>query len=295
MMLRHLSLKQVGTVLSLKTAVETYAGTLTASERRLVEALLSSPSEAALLSAADLAARAGTHQATAVRLAQKLGYRGYPELRARLQADLLRPAPAARLQRRLERSEPGVLAALVAAEIEALGALPAHVSQGELDEAAATLRGAERVFLFAQGNARVLAELLERRLRRSGLRTVGLSGSGRDLAEQLVTLSAEDAVLAFAFHREPPGLSELLEVAQGVGARTLLISDPFGSTVRPRPERVLAAPRGEPGTFQTLAVPMAICNALVLTLAHNDDGHSVAALERLAGLLERFDPSPRTP
>lgn len=282
-------------MLSLKTVVETYAGTLTASERRLVEALLSSPGEAALLSAADLAARVGAHQATAVRLAQKLGYRGYPELRARLQADLLRPAPAARLQRRLEQSEPGVLAALVAGEVEALQALPAHVSQGDLERAAALLREAERVFLFAQGNASVLAELLERRLRRSGLRTVGLSGSGRDLAERLVTLSPGDLIVAFAFHREPAGFTQLLEVAQGVGARVLLVSDPFGSTVRPRPELVLAAPRGEPGVYQTLAVPMAVCNALVLTLAAQDDGLSVAALERLAGLLERFDPPPRTP
>lgn len=281
-------------MLSLKTAVETYAGTLTASERRLVEALLSSPNEAALLSAADLAARAGAHQATAVRLAQKLGYRGYPELRARLQADLLRPEPAERLKRRLERSQAGVLAALVESEVEALQELPKHVSQEDLERAADLLRGAERVFLFAQGNAAPLAELLERRLRRSGLRTARLSGSGRDLAEGLVPLSPQDLVVAFAFHREPAGLVPLLEVAQGVGAATLLISDPFGSTVRPPPTLVLAVPRGEQEVFHTLSVPMALCNALVLTLAARDGGGSVAALGRLAGLLERFDPVPHT-
>lgn len=282
-------------MLSFKTVVETYTGTLTASEKRLVEALLSSPNEAALLSAADLAARAGAHQATAVRLAQKLGYRGYPELRARLQADLLTPKPAERLRRRLERSQPGVLASLVESEVEALRTLPEHVSEADLERAADLLNGSERVFLFAQGNACILTELLERRLRRSGLRTVGLSGSGRDLAERLVTLGPHDAVIAFAFHREPAGLEQLLRVALEVGARTVLVSDPFGSTVRPRPELVLAAPRGEQEVFQTLAVPMAVCNALVLTLASRDGGHSVAALDRLAGLLERFEPSPRTP
>ena len=281
-------------MISLKNVVETYAGVLTVSERRLVETILSSPSEAALLSAADLAARAGAHQATAVRLAQKLGYRGYPELRARLQADLLRPEPAERLKRRLERSQPGVLAALVESEVEALQGLLTHVSQGDLERAADLLGGAERVFLFAQGNAAILAELLERRLRRAGRRTVRLSGSGRDVAEGLVTLTPQDLVVAFAFHREPAGLVPLLEVAHGVGAASVLISDPFGSTVRPPPTLVLAAPRGEQEVFHTLSVPMALCNALILTLAARDGGASVAALEQLAGLLERFDPAPRS-
>lgn len=279
-------------MLSLKTVVETYEGTLTASEKRLVHALLSNPNEAALLSAAELSARARAHQATAVRLAQKLGYRGYPELRARLQADLLQPEPAARLQRRLERSQAGILSALAGSEAEALGALSAHVSQAQLERAADLLIGAEQVFLFAQGHATSLAGLLDRRLRRSGFRTVVLGGSGRDLAEGVLSLGASDALLAFAFHREPEGLTQLLEVALEAGAPTVLVSDPFGSTVRPPPELVLAAPRGEAEAFQTLSVPMAICNALVLTIAARDNGRSVEALERLAGLLARFEHAP---
>lgn len=283
-------------MLSLKTAVETYEGTLTAAEKRLVHALLSNPNEAALLSAAELSARARAHQATAVRLAQKLGYRGYPELRTRLQADLLQPEPATRLQRRLQRSEAGILSALVESEAEALQALPGYVSQAQLEHAAGLLIRARHVFLFAQGHACSLSELLDRRLRRSGFQTVLLQGSRRDLAEHLLTLSPSDTLLAFAFHREPEGLTQLLSHAHEVGAPTVLISDLLGSVVRPPPELVLAAPRGEAEAFQTLSVPMAICNALVLTIAALDDGRSVETLERLAGLLARFEkPSPRTP
>lgn len=283
-------------MLSLKTTVETYDGTLTASEKRLVQALLSRPNEAALLSAAELSARAGVHQATAVRLAQKLGYRGYPELRTRLQTDLLQGEPASRLQRRLERSRAGILAALVESEVEALQALPTYVSQEQLERAAALLIGAERVFLFAQGHASSLSELLDRRLRRSGFQTVVLGSSRRDLAEHLLGLGANDAMLAFAFHREPDYLGHLLSYAREVGASTLLVSDPLGSTVRPQPDLVLAAPRGEAEAFQTLSVPMAICNALVLSIAALDKGRSVETLERLAGLLARFEHAPpRTP
>lgn len=283
-------------MLSLKTTVETYRGTLTASEKRLVHALLSDPTEAALLSAAELSARAEVHQATAVRLAQKLGYRGYPELRAQLQSDLLKGEPAARLQRRLERSEGGVLEALISSEIAALQALTSYVSQAQLDEAARLLIGARRVFLFAQGHATSLAELLSRRLRRSGFEVGVLSPFGRDLAEGVLALGEGDALLAFAFHREPKGLGALLAHAQGVGARTVLVSDLLGTTLRPAPDVLLAAPRGAEQEFTTLSVPMALVNALVLTVAQLDDGRSVRSLERLAGLLAHLDePPPHTP
>src|SRR3546814_11075156 len=58
---------------------------LTNSDRRIIEILLAQQSEAAFLSAAQLAERAQVHETTATRLAQKLGFAGYPELRAHLQ------------------------------------------------------------------------------------------------------------------------------------------------------------------------------------------------------------------
>jgi len=284
-------------MISLKSVLETYEGRLTAAERRLVQVLLSSPAEAAMLSAAELSARAAVHQATAVRLAQKLGYRGYPELRTQLQADLLRaPDPATRIRRRLARADDGdLLSALVQSEVDALRTLPGHVTQAQLDEAARLLIRAGRVFLFAQGHATSLVDLMDRRLRRSGFDTVDLRHRRRDLAEHLLSLRPSDALLAFAFHREPPELAAVLEHAREVGAPTVLISDLLGSVVRPAPTLTLAAPRGAEAEFQTLCVPMAICNALVLTVAKLDEGTSVGALERLAELLERFEGDPGNP
>lgn len=274
-----------------RETVEQHEGRLTESDRRLVTELLVRPEEGAFLSIDDLSSRAEVHPATVVRLAQKLGFGGYPALRSALQADLIeRLEPAERVRRRIADPEQAeVLGGLVADELAALADLPRRVPQAQLDEAARLLIDARRVFLFGQYHATALVDLLDRRLRRSGFDTVRLAGQGRELAEHTLSLSPRDAVIALGFRRRPPGLAALLGHARDIGAKTVLVSDEIGPLLRPAPTLVLAAPRGgASGEFQSLTVPMAICNALVLTIARHDGGRSLEALDRLGGLIERF-------
>ncbi len=59
--------------------------------------------------------------------------------------------------------------------------------------------------------------------------------------------------------------------------------------IRPAPQTLLAAPLGSEGEYHSLAVPMTIAEALVITVARIDDGSSQDAQQKLVDLLERFD------
>lgn len=264
---------------------------LTRADRQLLDVVLSHPTEAAFLGGGQVAARAGVHQATATKLAQKLGYDGYPHLREALQHELLQGAtPAERVRRRLEHTGgESLLEALVADEAAALADLPRHVPAERLDAAAQLLLDARHAHLYGRGNAAVLTELLHRRLRRYGLRSTPLPSSGRDLAEALVGLGEDDVVVAFAFRRAPRHLGVLLQRARAAGARSLLVTDTLGPTVAPAPDVVLAAPRGSGREFQSLTVPMAVTNALVLALARLAPDRTLAALDALRSLLDELD------
>ncbi len=272
-------------------AVQRHEGKLTPSDLRLIDELLHNPTEAAFLSAAALAARAEVHEAAATRLAQKLGYAGYPDLRARLQEDLLALGePAERVQRRLERIADGaILEKLVESEVAALSALPRHVSADDLERAAACVRGSGHIYIFGRGHASSLVDLADRRLRRFGYRTVVLDGDNREIAERALAIGAGDCVLAFAFHRAAAPLGSLLSHGLEAGAKTILVSDLTGATLRPAPDILLAAPRGREEEFQTLSVPMAICNALVLTIAQGNKEPSLLSLSHLAELIDQFE------
>src|SRR3546814_4012135 len=86
---------EIANPMTLLSRIQDRSPRLTNSDRRIIEILLAQQSEAAFLSAAQLAERAQVHETTATRLAQKLGFAGYPELRAQLRKELLEGQDAA--------------------------------------------------------------------------------------------------------------------------------------------------------------------------------------------------------
>ena len=280
------------THMTLLTRIQDHSGRLTDADRRIIEIMLGQQGEAAFLSAAQLADRAQVHETTATRLAQKLGFTGYPDLRAQLQKELLEGQDAAARMRRSVAQVPGggYLADLVGAEIAALDTLLDWVTQGDLDAAADRIAAARRVLIFAQGHATGMASFLQRRLDRFGMTTVMLTGRGRDVAEKLVSLTAEDLVLVLAFRKAPASYPALIAHAREAGAATLLISDLAGPTMAPPADLLLAAPRGRSGSeFQTPTIPMVIVSAILLTIAGRHDRQVVPKLEELADLFSRFE------
>lgn len=263
---------------------------LTETDRRIVSAMRERPHETAFARAAELTGPLGLHESAATRLAQRLGFDGYPQLRDALRTDYLGgDGPAQRVRNRVERAdETDLLAGFLAEEIETLRAVSMHVTQTELDAAASDVLAARRVHLHGQGNAVVLVEQLARRLTRFGLDVVTLTGSRRDVAERAAGLGPDDLLLALAFRRPPGTLLPLLALVARVGARSVLLTDTLVS-LSPRPDVTLAAPRGAGHDFHTLTVPMAIANALVLTIARSAPERTSRSLDRVELLLEQLD------
>lgn len=276
--------------MSLQDVVEQFSGRLTKADRKIVGELLSNPREGAFLSLPELAERARVHPTSAVRLAQKLGYSGYPELRSQLQTEILNvPPPAVRIRERLEHMGDGsLLAALVESEINALRELVGKVSQQNIEAAARAIINARKVFLFGRSHASTLTRLLALRLRRHGYRAAELLGDQDELADGLADLRRKDLVIAFAFQRPASGLLRLLKFSRDMGAKTLVISDHVGAMLRPNPDILLAASRGPRGESQSLTVPLAVCNTLILEVSRLDSGKSLKSLEQLTSVKRRL-------
>lgn len=265
---------------------------LTATDQKIIRALLDHRDETMFLSGPQLAERLSVHEAAATRLAQKLGYKGYPELRAQLQREAMAGQDAAnRMRRSVSQVQGGgYLADLIATEMTALENLQRCVSQEEIDQAADAIVAAKRVFLFAQGHAQSVASFLHRRLDRFGMTTIALTGRGRDVAERLVGLRSGDLVLALAFRKQPQGYAPLMNHAREMGAASIVISDLVGATLEPRADLMLAAPRGRSGSeFQTPTIPFAIVNAILLTIAGRHERKIMPTLERLSSLFDSFE------
>ena len=89
--------------MKLRHVVENFEGHLTKSDKRLVEALLSDLGASAFLSSVQLADRVGVHPSTVVRLAKKLGFSGFPDLRAKIRQEAVNHTSAKRVKKRLQK------------------------------------------------------------------------------------------------------------------------------------------------------------------------------------------------
>lgn len=276
--------------MTLQEIVENYDGSLTKADRKVVDELLSNPREGAFLSLPELANRAEVHPTSAVRLARKLGYSGYPELRSQLQTELLDvPSSAERVRERLEQMSRGsILEALVHSEIAALEQLPQILDQASIDASVHAIMNARRIHVFGRNHAIALMHLLTLRLQRSGYPARRFERFGPELADDLLDLGPTDLVIAFAYTQPPPDLEKVLSYAEKVGAKSIVICDHSGAVLRPGPDIMLAASRGGRGESQSLTVPMAICNTIILELTRRDKGKSLQNLERLDQLENEF-------
>ncbi|MGM4913559.1 MurR/RpiR family transcriptional regulator [Rhizobium sp. 768_B6_N1_8] len=257
---------------------------LTEADTRLLDVMMQDPIRAAMENGKAVSFRAGVHPASAVRLARRLGFKGYPEFRTFLQANLIEgggdfESPAARMAARLVRAEDGgVLSSVLDSEIAALQQVRNAVSDADVRGFSEVLRDCRRVFVFGRGHSAALASLIALRLNRSGYPAVDLASQMHLIAEALATLGPGDVVWLLAFRKASPLIHQIRKIAAERGAKVLALTDLLSARIDPAPDRQISVSRGEAGESQSLVVPMTIANAVILDLAAIDDGHSLRAL-----------------
>jgi DNA-binding MurR/RpiR family transcriptional regulator len=257
--------------------------------------LLSNPLESAYFGVREVAQQADVHATSVVRVAQKLGYKGYQELRQKLREDLNENTTAERIKKRLTvMGENSILSALITSEIQALQAIPDQISQKQIDQAVSLICRAKQILVFGIGHPSALADLFTRRLNRSGYNARSFHHIDWETPELMMTFSKGDVLFSIITQTIPKGLKCLMVQVEAIGAANIVVGDVVGNFLRPRPNVLLAASRGKEGASQSLTVPMAICNTLILEISKQDDGRSMDSLRRLTQARQVFTQNSKT-
>ena len=279
---------------SFESLINSFEGKLTDADQELISIILGEPSEAVYLSSAELASKATVHASTVVRLARKLGFDGFPEMRQKLRQDVeFKKNSSDKIRQRIDLIEKGSnLSDLIESEIAAIAAISNTVSQNQIDEVVNKIYKAKSIFIVGRGSAAPLMTHFERRLRRSGIQCrAALNLQRRDLAEQLIGIQKGDAIVVFGFqsiNSLPSGYSSLIESAKSIGAHPIAIGDSTILTARPKPDIVLSVSRPKEGVMQLRSGPMLICEALAMTLLHKKSKKAVRGVESLEHLRANF-------
>ncbi|TCS51606.1 RpiR family transcriptional regulator [Primorskyibacter sedentarius] len=289
-------MNEIAPTSSLDTLLSRNADRLTATDSRLLKVLLQDPMRAAIENGKEISDRAGVHPASAVRLAQRLGFDGYPAFRAFLCANLTEGGrdfgtASARMAARLVRAEEGgLLASVIRGEIASLERLRLMVTDADIRTFSNRLCEARRIYLLGQGHAASLSRLVALRLKRSGYDARDLDAERGAMAMALRGLAPADVVWLFSFRAPHAAILSLADLAHSQNATVLALTDEASAPIWPAPHHLIRVSRGEAGEPQSLTVPMAVVNAVILDLAGIDDGRSLAALEEYRKFRSKLPP-----
>ncbi len=249
-------------------------------------------------SAAEIAARIGTSDASVIRAVQALGFSGLPDLKRSLTTALEdRSTPADDLRRTIAEVGGDVAAAIdlvLDAQRQAVEALRLKDPRAAVLRAVDVLNRQERIVVFGIGPSAPMADYATFLLRRDGRRARALNTTGIALADQLLDLRRGDALLVLAYGRAYPEVVTAFAEARRLTLPIVLVSDSLDRSLTRQADVVIAAPRGRAGQVAMHGATLVTLEALTFGLAAMDRRRAIDALDRLNALREALRNASRT-
>lgn len=273
-------------------------GQMSPAEQRVVRFFQGNREEVLIASAAALASKAETSDATVVRATKALGFSGLEDLRRTL-ADELRSSlsPAERLTRTLGEVGSSLSAAFkmtLDLHLRSLESLRRSITLEQFEKAVDGIAGARRVVVFGIGPSSAIADYFVVQLCRFGLDATRLTNTGLLFADDLRKLRNGDLVIMLAYGRVYAELAALLDEIDRHGLRSFLITDTLAATLRHRVDLVLPVPRGHAEMLSMHTATLGFIEALLVGVATRRPDETLASLKELNEVREKLAGKPMT-
>ncbi|WP_187275925.1 MurR/RpiR family transcriptional regulator [Parahaliea aestuarii] len=272
-------------VSGLRGRIVEHGASLSPQQRVIADYLLAHLEEAPFLSILEVSERTGASEATVVRFAQRIGYKGYAGLKMAL-VEALREERGSGRRTTASAATQAPLAAVARLAQHNIEATLASVDGSEFEAVAQQLAGADHLFTFGLGISAHLADLAAYLFTEHGLRVNSLTTRYTSPREQLVALRPGDAVLAFSL---PPYSRETLEVlreARERGATTVVVTDRATAPAVSLVDHALTVScQGMTFTSTTAAIDV-VLNALVMAIGAHHREEALEAISRINQILE---------
>jgi DNA-binding MurR/RpiR family transcriptional regulator len=253
-------------------------GRLSKSQRQVIDHLLRDARYAAVTPGTDIAKALGVSESTVTRAAQALGFAGYPDLQMRLRAQFATRTPERIASVVTELGDdPAAAAARVMLEDAANVRQTAEdLVPEDVTTAIDALVAAHSVYVFGArgsfGVALILGVGLQLLLPDARI----LHQTAGNLPDQLLSMSADDALVAVSLRRVDRVTVSVLKHAHRLGAAAIIITDHRSSTVTRMADLSLVVRPAPLRLTPSYAAAASLVNALItaMSLRLRDHAHS---------------------
>ena len=262
---------------------------LTPAQRRILQYIIEHYEEAIFLTASQLAQNVGVSEATVVRLAQALGFDGYPGMQKKFRQGLQdRLSTVTRLEHTVDhtRKTGDVVVKVLQEDIHNLSQTLRNLSLDIFERAVADLQSARRVFVVGLRGAHAPALTLATYLRFLGKQAYLLAPGHGEMWDILQGLVRSDLVVGISFPRYTQITLEVLQHARKKRARVGAITDSPLSPLARHAHWVLTATCQLDSYIESFTAATSLINALLTAMSIQDPGKTLRILRQREALWE---------
>lgn len=244
---------------------------LSKQQKKIADYIISNMNEVVFFSITKFAEELDVSEATIVRFAQNLGYKGFPELKGDLvhyYQNFL--TPGERLKNSLQdlAGDDFSFEKVMRNEIKLIEDTISSINQDIFWNLVRSICGAETVYIFGLGRSNEpLVSYLGFRLSRFGKKIHEVPNSGINMMEAIPFIGRQDLVIVYQFLKASPDYNSLTNALRTTGAETFLITDNKKPEIVKAADKVITVNRGSAESYHTLTVPFAFTSAVILGVA----------------------------
>ena len=262
---------------------------LTPAQRRIMQYIVDNYEEAIFLTASQLAGRVGVSEATVVRLAQALGFDGYPGMQKKFRKGLQdRLSTVTRLEHTVDhvRQMGDVVVKVLQEDIQNLSQTLRDFPLEIFERAVSDLQSAKRIFVIGLRGAHAPALTLATYLRFLGKEAHLLVPGHGEMWDILHGLGSSDLVVGISFPRYTRVTLEVLEHARKKRARVGAITDSPLSPLARHAHWVLTAHCQLDSFIESFTAATSLVNALLTAMSIQSPGKTLRILREREALWE---------
>ncbi len=269
-------------------------------QRRIAKYIEEHYDSVAFMTASKLGVTVGVSESTVVRFATEIGYSGYPALQQAIQEMIRNRLTTVQRLENTSRNVPldRLLDAVLEQDVDLIRRTAETVSHEAFYSAADALTKARRVYVVGAGSSAALAAFLTHYLSLiyESVRQLDATSEAQIL-QQLVHIGPQDALIAISFPRYSKKVVTALRHASNTGASVVAITDSEFSPIAKHAEHVLLAKSDMVSFVDSIVAPMALINALIVTIAIKKKDEVKKTLSDLEsiwgeyGVFETVDPN----
>lgn len=262
---------------------------LTPSQRRIMQYIVDNYDEAIFLTASQLARRVGVSEATVVRLAQALGFDGYPGMQKKFRKGLQdRLSTVTRLEHTVDhvRQMGDVVVKVLQEDIQNLSQTLRDFPLEIFERAVSDMQSAKRIFVIGLRGAHAPALTLATYLRFLGKQAHLLVPGHGEMWDILQGLGSSDLVVGISFPRYTQVTLEVLEHARKKRARVGAITDSPLSPLARHAHWVLTAHCQLDSFIESFTAATSLVNALLTAMSIQSPGRTLRILREREALWE---------